>query len=132
MMRRIPRRGALATPVIAVLAACGRSRNSEPGRYLTEQGGSLTSPGGEYVITLEAAPDKNGVQMSVPVISEVDGAEVFRADREYSHRHGVGVRWSDDDTVWVLSSDIGDSRIDRQPDGQWVRTPDGANPWKDE
>lgn len=133
-MSRLVSRVIAATLLTAALAACGgndRGGEAADPAFLTEQGDSLPSPNGDYLASLDAAPESGGVAMSTPVITE-SGAEVYRDDMDYSHRHGVALRWEDDATLWIISSDVGTARVDQQADGSWVKEWDAEHPWKDD
>lgn len=82
------------------------------------------SPSGQYAASVAMGPNQNGADTWVAVIQDnATGAKVFRDSYAYSSRHGVGITWlSSRDQLWLLSSDVGTSHVDRQPDGTWVRT----------
>ena len=47
---------------------------------------------------------------------------VFRDKNTYSIRHGVGLIWQhSEDTLWILSSDIGHSKV-TLANGKWSKT----------
>ena len=81
------------------------------------------SPSGAFIASFRPGPEQNGVATWVVVIADTDGSEVFRDDRAYSARHGVGVTWlSVRDQLWILSSDIGDGYVERREDaGTWTK-----------
>ncbi|MEN3613948.1 hypothetical protein AAH979_30900 [Plantactinospora sp. ZYX-F-223] len=80
------------------------------------------SPSGQYIASVIAGPQQNGVKTRIVVITDSVGKEVFHDDTPYSLRHGVGVTWlSSKDQLWILSSDIGTSYV--QSDGStWTKT----------
>lgn len=82
-----------------------------------------TSPSGQYVARVDLGPEQNGVPTWLVVITDRAGREVFRDSDTYSSRHGVGITWlSGTDQLWLISSDVGTSSVQRQADGSWRKT----------
>jgi hypothetical protein len=119
----------VALTVLTTMTGCGLfgigQSDSARGRY-DERFVLLNrphkSPSGQYIASVIAGPDQNGVATRVVVISDSAGKEVFHDDMPYSVRHGLGVTWlSTKDQLWILSGDIGTSYL--QSDGStWTRT----------
>src|SRR5688572_19209794 len=107
--------------LVSVVSACSLFGRGGQDRFVREDA-PRTSPSGQFTASLKAGPEQGGVKTWSVVISDKDGAEVFRDPRDYSERHGVGVTWlSSSDQLWILSSDIGTSYVE-QRDGAWVKT----------
>jgi hypothetical protein len=107
--------------VVSVVSACSLFGRGGQDRFVREDA-PRTSPSGQFTASLKPGPEQSGVKTWAVVISDKDGGEVFRDPRNYSDRHGVGVTWlSSADQLWILSSDIGTSYVERQG-GAWVKT----------
>lgn len=77
-------------------------------------GQSVTSPSGDHLASLVEGPSDGGVGTAVVVVADAQGDELFRTPEPYSTRHGVAIAWQlDDDVLWVLSSDVGTSRVEQ-------------------
>ncbi len=122
--RRRVRAALAGITLLLVLAGCtmfGRSRGGED-RFATP-GSPRRSPSGTYTASVIPGTPQSGVSTWVVVISDGGGREVFHDDYAYSTRHGVGVTWrSDQDQLWLLSSDIGTAYVEPDADGAWVKT----------
>lgn len=120
-------RGLLLGVVVAlavVAVGCGTSdRTSRQEERLVGIDKPKPSSSGLYTASVKFGPEQNGVKTWIAAIEDSSGKEVFRDDYAYSTRHGVAITWlSDHDQLWILSSDVGTSHIDRQPDGTWKKT----------
>jgi hypothetical protein len=122
-LRRSPSRVRRAAPVAALaaflvlLAACAGGPGITPGS-------PATSPSGRYTAVLDVV-DVGSVDEWRPTIRDATGAEVFRDDESYSAgpAHSLVVAWSPTaDELWVLSGDVGTSRLAPLPDGTWRKT----------
>lgn len=88
---------------------------------LVPENGQRTSPSGQF--TAEFASEGSGSDRRVyPVITDDGGTVVWADDTRYlMSAHPVGVAWqSDEDVLWLLSSDIGTARV-VQTDGVWAK-----------
>lgn len=111
---------ALAT--VALLGTTGCTAADTDVETANRAGEQVTAPSGDVVATLTEGPEQDGVTMLDVVVTDADGTELFSTPEPYSSRHGVLLAWqSDDDVLWVLSSDVGTSRIDDDGDG-WAQT----------
>ena len=123
-VRRVRRvlAGALAVIMTVATAAACTSSGGDTVNTARRAGQEVTAPSGDLIGTLVEGPAENGVATLVVVVTDGAGEEVFRAPEPYSTRHGVAIAWqSDGEVLWVLSSDVGTSRIERGPDG-WAQT----------
>ena len=84
----------------------GETRVSSSGRYTSEF----------------LAEEIDGRRNVYPVIKNSAGEVVWSDDRRYlMSAHPVGVVWQEDaDVLWLLSRDIGSSRV-VEKDGAWVK-----------
>ncbi|RPA17891.1 hypothetical protein EGT56_07880 [Arachnia propionica] len=84
----------------------GETRTSSSGRYTSEF----------------LAEEINGRRNVYPVIKNSAGEVLWSDDRRYlMSAHPVGVVWQKDaDVLWLLSDDIGTSRV-VEKDGEWVK-----------
>ena len=84
----------------------GETRASSSGRYTSEF----------------LAEEIDGKRNVYPVIKNSAGEVVWSDDQRYLlSAHPVGVVWQEDaDVLWLLSSDIGSSRV-VEKDGAWVK-----------
>ena len=99
MARGMTRRGLLATPAAAALAA----------------------PSGDVTAIVVA----DGEELR-PTIRDASGAPVWIDDLPHVDRYFPGVVWeSDADVLWVLSTDHGDGSVRQGSDGAWARTMGG-------
>jgi hypothetical protein len=99
-----------------------RARAEHSGRFATLQQGK-PSPSDAFIAKVETGAEQNGVATWITVIQDKSGREVFRDSYAYSTRHGVGITWlSTADQLWLISSDVGLARIDKQDDGRWTKT----------
>lgn len=88
---------------------------------LVPEDGERVSPSGQF--TAEFASEGAGSDARVhPVIKDAGGTIVWADDERYLVRaHPLGVAWqSDEDVLWLLSSDIGTARV-VQSNGVWVK-----------
>lgn len=118
MNRRAKLGGVLLASVLAIfgLAAC-----TGPDPAVLRDGETRTSPSGGY--TSEFLSEQiNGKRNVYPVIKDSSGTIVWQDDRRYlMSAHPVGVVWQEDeDVLWLLSSDIGHSKV-VQVDGVWTK-----------
>ena len=110
-----------AVGALALLTGCGKDATRVP--VASAEGEQVASPSGEHVATLAAGPEQDGVGTLVVEVADDDGDVVFRSDEAYSTRHGVAVAWqSDGEVLWVLSSDVGTSRVEAGGGGTWEQT----------
>ncbi|NCT90985.1 hypothetical protein GXB85_08505 [Cellulomonas sp. APG4] len=111
-----------ALAIATLLGATGCTASDTDAETATGAGEQVTAPSGDVVATLTEGTEQDGVAMLDVVVTDADGTELFRTPEPYSSRHGVLLAWqSDDDVLWVLSSDVGTSRIDDNGDG-WTQT----------
>ncbi|MGV0815420.1 hypothetical protein ABQF34_26005 [Mycolicibacterium boenickei] len=120
------RQFAIAVLIAGLLTGCGMfgSGASRHDDRFARPDQPMVSPSGQYTVSVALGPNQNGVETWVAVIREnKTGTEVFRDSDAYSSRHSVGITWlSSSDQLWLVSSDVGTSHVDRQPDGAWVKT----------
>lgn len=120
-----PRFAAAALALVGAIALAGCTSQTGGATDVdtaNRSGQEVTSPSGDHTGTLVDGPEQDGVATLVVVVTGADGEEVFRTSDAYSTRHGVAIAWqSDDDVLWVLSSDVGTSRIEEAPSG-WEQT----------
>ena len=120
-MRRWIKAGAalVAVVVIAIgLVGCqGRGRDS----VVLREGETRVSSSGRYTSEF-LAEEIDGRRNVYPVIKNAAGEVVWADDRRYlMSAHSVGVVWQEDaDVLWLLSRDIGSSRV-VEKDGAWVK-----------
>ncbi|WP_314456392.1 hypothetical protein [uncultured Actinomyces sp.] len=120
-MRRWIEAGAalVAVVVIAIgLVGCqGRGRDS----VVLREGEMRVSSSGRYTSEF-LAEEIDGRRNVYPVIKNSAGEVVWTDDQRYlMSAHPVGVVWQEDaDVLWLLSSDIGSSRV-VEKDGAWVK-----------
>lgn len=113
---------AAALAVVALLGTAGCTADEIDVETASRAGERVTAPSGDVVATLTEGPEQDGVTMLDVVVTGADGTELFRTPEPYSSRHGVLLAWQpDDDVLWVLSSDVGTSRIDDDGD-EWTQT----------
>jgi hypothetical protein len=110
--------------VLVVAAGCGMfGRGGKSQDRFVRPGAPRTSPTGAFVATVEEKQGPDSVKTWTTVVTDKDGAEVFRDGYAYSTRHAVAVTWlSTKDQLWILSSDVGTAHIEPGPDGKWVKT----------
>jgi hypothetical protein len=88
---------------------------------INEAGRIITSPSGSATAEFLPGEIQNGVPTLVPVVRS-GGTVVFRSPLQYSTRHGVAMLWQEsEDVLWILSSDVGTSRVEQQG-ATWSRT----------
>ena len=111
----------------SLLGCRADDRFPDPDRFVTV-GSPHPSPSGDFVASVLEGPERDGAATRLVVITDGAGTEVFRDDREYSTRHGVGVTWlSTGDQLWILSG--GEAPASVQPTGGvWRKTSGGAHP----
>ncbi|MGI8647788.1 MAG: hypothetical protein ACR2JX_06145 [Mycobacteriales bacterium] len=113
----------VAAALVAILMGCGTSdrTNAQEERFVGIGKPKLSSSG-LYTASVKFGPEENSVKTWIAVINDTSGTEVFRDDYAYSPRHRLTITWlSGHDQLWILSSDVGTSHIDRQPDGTWKK-----------
>ena len=118
--------GAICIVLIALLLFGRTIPIGVPEGAIVRSGDSITSASGAYVATLEKGQPSGGVEMSIPVITDSAGTEVFRDEMSYSQRHGVIIAWDGDDAsevLWIKSNDVGTYRVDLVR-GSWVKSHD--------
>lgn len=114
----------VAVTVVAIVGWNMFGRSSAKDDRFVRPGEPKSSPSGSYTALAESGPSQNGVGTWIVVVRDAAGAEVFRDGYPYSTRQGLGVTWlSTADQLWILSSDVGNAHVDRQPDGTWAKTP---------
>ena len=92
-----------------------------PNPAVLREGETRTSSSGRY--TSEFLTEEiDGKRNVYPVIKNSAGEVVWTDDKRYlMSAHPVGVVWQEDvDVLWLLSSDIGFSRV-VEKDGEWVK-----------
>ena len=120
-MRRWIEAGAalVAVVVIAIgLVGCqGRGRDS----VVLREGEMRVSSSGRYTSEF-LAEEIDGRRNVYPVIKNSAGEVVWTDDQRYlMSAHPVGVVWQEDaDVLWLLSRDIGSSRV-VEKDGAWAK-----------
>jgi hypothetical protein len=113
----------VAVAIAALLAGCGLFGRDRANDRFARPGHPKTSPSGSYTALAEFGPEQNGVKTWVAVIRDKSGKDVFRDDYAYSTRHGIGITWlSSGDQLWLLSGDVGDAHVNRNPNGTWTKT----------
>lgn len=120
------RRLATMLLIAGLLSGCGilGSPLSRDDDRFARPGHPKDSPSGRFTVSVGMGPKQNGVETWVAVIRDnATDSEVFHDSYAYSSRHGLGITWlSSRDQLWLLSSDVGTSHVDQQPDGTWVKT----------
>ena len=117
MARGMTRRGLLATPAAAALAACSGRRDDR----LASEEHEVDAPSGDFTAIVVADGD-----VLRPTIHDASGAPVWIDDLPHVDRYFPGVVWeSDADVMWVLSTDHGNGSVRRAEDGSWARTMGG-------
>lgn len=129
-MRRVITVGAIlagvAVVVLAVVIAVAVATAPGPDAAVLVDGESRTSSSGQYTAEF-FSEDSDGQHLVYPVIKDRAGIVVWSDDERYlQSAHPVGVIWQEDaDVLWLLSSDIGNSRV-VQVDGEWTKDRDQA------
>ena len=122
---RTTRRAVAVAGAVLLLTGCFGGGDQVPvASGVTDE---VPSPSGGHVAGLEAGPAQDGAETLLVVIKDDTGAEVFRAAEPDSTGPGVAVAWqSSGEVLWVLSSDVGTSRIEASTVGweQTFRTPE--------
>ncbi|MGH3751694.1 MAG: hypothetical protein ACRDRP_03190 [Pseudonocardiaceae bacterium] len=96
--------------------------NRDADERFARPGQPRTSPSGAFVARADLGPQQNGVPTWLVVITDRAGRELFRDTEAYSSRHGVGITWlTGADQLWVLSSDVGTSTVQRDVTGVWSK-----------
>lgn len=109
--------------LLALMLACGRTQPVPPNRQQP-----LTSPSGEYVLTLpieenEVNPEYQGTPVWKVTISDAEGNLLYRDEAsELVGYLSVYWAWDGEDRVWLYSSDTGDVFFWELADGAWVKT----------
>lgn len=81
------------------------------------------APSGGFQARFVAGPPQGSVKTWLVVVADSAGTEVFRDSQPYSARHAVAAIWlSTADQLWVLSSDVGMAKVDRDAAGRWHKT----------
>lgn len=113
--------------VISVLGGCTLFGDSDGLPLANAPGEQVQSPSG-FVAALLPGTSSAGPADFVRVrITSAQGAEVFLDGEGYSLRHGVAAVWqSEGDVLWILSADVGDSRVSIV-NGTWTKSP-GTSP----
>ena len=120
-MRRWIKAGAALVTVMVIaigLVGCqGRGRDS----VVLREGETRVSSSGRYTSEF-LAEEIDGRRNVYPVIKNSAGEVVWSDDRRYlMSAHPVGVVWQEDaDVLWLLSRDIGSSRV-VEKEGAWVK-----------
>ena len=120
-MRRWIKAGAALVTVMVIaigLVGCqGRGRDS----VVLREGETRVSSSGRYTSEF-LAEEIDGKRNVYPVIKNAAGEVVWADDQRYlMSAHPVGVVWQEDaDVLWLLSRDIGSSRV-VEKDGAWVK-----------
>ncbi|WP_250445483.1 hypothetical protein [Actinotalea sp. C106] len=111
-----------ASAAVAAMVVAGCGGRSGDAELANSAGQSVAAPSGTVEAALvEGAPD-GGVATLHVVIRGDAGDELFRSEQAYSTRHGVAIAWQDSgEVLWVLSSDVGTSRIEPDGDG-WTQS----------
>ncbi len=110
--------------VVTVLAGCAAlfAGDQSADERLARPEHPRTSPSGQFVARVEFGQEQNGVPTWIVVVTDSAGGEVFRDSDAYSSRHGVGITWlSSKAELWLLSSDVGTSYVQRDADGTWSK-----------
>lgn len=123
----LPSRRLLLTGMAAALAggglaACG-GRDEEPTgpAPVSELGQEVPAPSGTVSAVLDQAGEEIGV-----MLRDAEGNDIWADDFPYVKRMMPGLIWEQqneagEDVLWVLSSDLGTSRIAQTPAGGWAK-----------
>ena len=107
--------GTLTAAGAALLAACTGRGGDE--RLATEER-EVGSPSGKFSAIVVADGD-----VLRPTIYDAAGAAVWTDDLQHVDRYFPGVIWeSEQDVLWVLSTDHGNGSVRRAEDDSWERT----------
>lgn len=114
---------AISAVVLVAIVSLVAIKWGQPEDRFVRLGVPKPSPSGAFVAHAEAGPLQNGVATRVVVVKNAGGSEVFRDSYAYSTRHGVGITWvAGHDQLWVMSGDVGVSRIELGANGSWQKT----------
>lgn len=113
--------GAVVLLAIMMLAVATWTRLDPVDPAVLVDGETRTSFSGQYT-SVFLFEEINGKRQLYPVIKNASGEVVWQDDQRYlMSAHPVGVVWqADADVLWLLSSDIGHSRV-IQVNGAWTR-----------
>ncbi|RTE50613.1 hypothetical protein [Actinobaculum sp. 352] len=106
----------------SVVLAILRTNSSGTDPKILAEGSTLRSPSGEFSAKF-SSEQVDGKRYVYPVIVNTDGDIVWQDSERYlMSAHPVAVIWQEDnDTLWLLSSDIGTSRVVKETSGQWAK-----------
>lgn len=119
-MTRPWRTTAVGLALTALLGGCvgGGGVTDNP---FVQKGQTQASPSGKYTASLRASSDKGFTEYR-PIITDASGTPVWENQTAFVERYFPGVTWAkDSDTLWVLSTDVGNSRVELKA-GAWVQT----------
>lgn len=131
-MKRLVKTGAVLAGIavvalaVVIVVAVATAPRTDPAVLV--EGESRTSSSGRYASEF-LSEDSDGQHLVHPVIKDAEGTVVWSDDERYlMSAHPVGVVWQEDtDVLWLLSSDLGDSRV-MQVDGGWTKGKSQATP----
>lgn len=110
--------GTLTAAGAALLAACTGRGGDE--RLATEDH-EVASPSGEFTAIVVA----DGEELR-PTVRDAAGEAVWTDDLAHVGRYFPGVAWeSEQDVLWVLSTDRGNGSVRRSGNGSWEKTMGG-------
>lgn len=119
MTQRRPATVAVAAAVATLLVGCVGGRAAD--NPFLQKGETQTSGSGSYNATLRLHTDQ-GFDEYQPIITDVSGTPVWEDKTAFVQRNFPGVTWAKDaDVLWILSGDVGNSRVERV-NGTWVQT----------
>ena len=118
-----PRAVATGVAVMVVLSGCQPLGTDEGAERFVRPGAPKVSPSKIYTAAVDRGPLHDGAETWVAVIIDESGAEVFHDDHAFGAGHETGITWlSNEDQLWLLSSEVDSAHVDREPDGRWVKT----------
>lgn len=116
--RALPRRALLAAPVVLALVACSAEQQEPPGPEPVEVVGvPVPAPSGEVTAVLDTAGEELGV-----MLRDAEGTDFWGDDFPYRPEQPPGLLWETEaDVLWVLSGDLGTSRVAQDSEGAWSK-----------
>jgi hypothetical protein len=126
-MRGGPSRRILLAGVVAavagggVVACSGRDEEPDGPAPVSEIGQDVPAPSGAVSAVLDQAGEEIGV-----VLRDAEGNDIWADDFPYVESMLPSLLWEQEnedgaDVLWVLSSDIGSSRISQSSEGGWAK-----------
>lgn len=113
--RRIP---ALVALLVLLTGCVGGGPSNNP---FVQKGATQASPSGAFTAELQETTEKGFTEYR-PIITDASGNAVWQSETAFVERYFPGVAWEKDtDVLWILSSDVGNSRVE-QTGSSWEQT----------